>query len=150
MRKLLKSDLFANSKPWFLTTTLPTQLNSITSADHTWPCWGNPRTQDWHCRPKKGKIRPNDVIVAHQGWYLIITIVTIDIKIITSQSCWDLHSFRGMTKGQPQFLGSWWSFFLRVFAVLDPDLCLCFVGTLVPYENSHHHKHVCALGLLCL
>ena len=34
-KKLLKSDLFANSKPWFLTTTLPTQLNPITSADHT-------------------------------------------------------------------------------------------------------------------
>ena len=22
---------------------------------HTWPCWGNPVTQDWHCQPEKGK-----------------------------------------------------------------------------------------------
>ena len=101
------------------TTTLPTQLNSITSVDHTWPCWGNPRTPDWHCRPKKGKIRskiskrcdrhtPRLISNHHHchDWFQ-----NHNITIRSIHSWWDLHSFHGMTKGQPQCLRSWWSFF---------------------------------------
>ena len=134
------------------TTTLPSQLNYISSVDHTWPCWGNPRTQDWHCQPKKGKIRP--VIVTQHTPRLISNhhhchdwFQNHKIIIRSFYSWWDLHCFRGMTKGQPQFLRSLRRFFpwefLRFWIWI-----YAFVGTLVPHENSL--SQICALGLLWL
>ena len=35
---------------------------------HTWPCWGNPVTQDWHCQPEKGKCQ--HLIQDHLIFYL--------------------------------------------------------------------------------
>ena len=38
---------------------------------HTWPCWGNPVTQDWHCQPEKGN-----------GQHLIQDHLIFDLKCI--------------------------------------------------------------------
>ena len=41
---------------WVNTLVIPTICynNLKVVFTHTWPCWGNPVTQDWHCQPEKG------------------------------------------------------------------------------------------------